>query len=247
MGFLLDNIIIAAGLLRAGYPMGRAEIACLRRRLDDICETCRKRSYDIYTGEDEYAGIPKAFRTKPFVKPELTPDGESRLPYIHDIYALAHLPDDLRDAVTARKIEAVIRYVLDPGYQTLNEGYGYLRQQDGNHAHHYATGWSARLPDCGRGSVEGFQRAGIVQRMELMARFPAAWKSQVFRDCLAHLEDLRTDRGTHIFPRDYLREQQSGYWVTGAYMALEDNRRSPRAIELESTFRMLRIKRLAGH
>jgi hypothetical protein len=245
MGLLLDNIILAAGLLRVGYPMGAAEMAFLRRRLDELYDTCRKGSYDIYIGADEYAGIPKAFRAKRFVKPELTPDGELRLPYIHDLYALAHFPEEARDAATDRKIDTVIRYVLDPRYQTLNDGYGYLRQRDGDHVHHYAIGWSAHLADCSRG-VEGFQKARLVQRMELMAHFAAAWKSRVFRAGLAHLEGFRTERGPYVFPRDYLREQQSGYWVTGAYMALEENRQSPRAIEFESTFRMLAIKRLAG-
>ena len=242
---------------------------------------------------------PKAFRKKRFLKPELTPDGEVRLPYIHDLYALAHFPDNARDAATARKIDTIIRYVLDPRYQTLGDGYGYLRERHDQHTHHYAIGWSAHLPVCAKRTPEGgmtvlgwggdpscgtaapgcggaapaaprttptrrdptsasaselpavtpptgFERARVVQRMELMAHFPAARETRAFQDCLAHLEAHRTDRGTYLFPRDYLREQQSGYWVTGAYMALEDNRRSPHAIELESTFRMLTIKRRAG-
>jgi hypothetical protein len=39
-------------------------------------------------------------------------------------------------------------------------------------------------------------------------------------------------------------ERQSGYWVQGAYMRLEENRRSRRSLELDSTFRMCAIKRL---
>ena len=244
MGFLLDKIM-SAGLLRAGYPMEEPVITFLRNRLDDLYDTCRTGSYDIYIGQDEYAGVPKALREYRFLKPELTPDGEVRLPYVHDLYALAHFPDDARDAATARKIATIIRYVLDPRYQTLGEGYGYLRERHDQHTHHYAIGWSAHLPVCAKRTAEGFERARVVQRMELMAHFPAARESRTFQDCLAHLEAYRTDRGTYLFPRDYLREQQSGYWVTGAYMALEDNRRSSHAIKLESTFRMLTIKRLA--
>jgi hypothetical protein len=246
MGFLRHNIILAAGLLRAGYPMDEPVTTFLRQRLDDLYDTCRNGSYDIYIGEDEYAGIPKAFRKKRFLKPELTPGGEVRLPYIHDLYALAHFPDHARDAATARKIAAIIHYVLDPRYQSLGDGYGYLRERHDQHTHHYAIGWSAHLPVCANRTPEGFERARVVQRIELMAHFPAARESRSFQDCLAHLEAYRTDRGTYLFPRDYLREQQSGYWVAGAYIALEDNRRSSRAIELESTFRMLTIKRLAG-
>jgi len=246
MGFLLDKIIMSAGLLRAGYPMEEPVISFLRQRLDDLYDTCRTGSYDIYIGQDEYAGIPKAFRKKRFLKPELTPDGEVRLPYVHDLYALAHFPDNARDAATARKIDTIIRYVLDPRYQTLGEGYGYLRERHDTHTHHYAIGWSAHLPVCAKRTPAGFERARVVQRIELMAHFRAARESRAFQDCLAHLEAYRTDRGTYLFPRDYLREQQSGYWVTGAYMALEDNRRSPHALELESIFRMLTIKRRAG-
>ncbi|MFH1513928.1 MAG: hypothetical protein ABIG42_00555 [bacterium] len=43
------------------------------------------------------------------------------------------------------------------------------------------------------------------------------------------------------FPREYLPEKQRGYYVCGAYMGLEDGRRSKKVLELESTFRMLRI------
>ena len=54
----------------------------------------------------------------------------------------------------------------------------------------------------------------------------------------------RTPRGTYHFPARYLREQPSGYWVQGAYMRLQENRRARLSLELESTFRMLKIKRL---
>ena len=136
--------------------------------------------------------------------------------------------------------------MLDPGYQAVDDGYGWMSVSlHGQAPRHYAIGWSAHLPDCSKPSLGHRQRARLVQRVELMAHFPAARKMPSFRDCLAHLEDHRTDRGTYLFPRDYLKEQPNGYWVTGACMGLEENRRAATAIELESTFRMLTIHRLA--
>jgi hypothetical protein len=242
-----DKVIAAAGLLRAGYPVEEPVTGFLRWRLDDLQKTCRKGAYDIYLDEDGYADIPRSLRGKRFLKPEFATAGEVRLPWIHDMYWLAHFPADARDATTARKIAAIVRYVLDPGYQAIQDGYGWMSVAlPGQARHHYAIGWSAHLPDCGKPDLGHRQRARLVQRVELMAHFPAAWKMPLFQRGLAHLEAHRTERGTYLFSRDYLKEQLNGYWVTGACMGLEENRRPAGAIEVESTFRMLKIKRLMG-
>ena len=59
---------------------------------------------------------------------------------------------------------------------------------------------------------------------------------------MEYLESCCTGNGTYRFPRSYLQERASGYWVTSAYMGLEQNRRVKTAIELESTYWMLKIK-----
>jgi hypothetical protein len=79
-----------------------------------------------------------------------------------------------------------------------------------------------------------------------MARFPVARKHVWGRNALRHLESFGTEEGTYLFPRKYLQESPDSYWVGGGHMGLEANRRSRRALEVESTFRMLQIKRLAA-
>ena len=66
------------------------------------------------------------------------------------------------------------------------------------------------------------------------------------RKALAHMETFRTERGTYRVPRLYLVESKSGYYVGGEYMGLEDHRRTATAIELESTFRMLLLRKWVG-
>ena len=85
----------------------------------------------------------------------------------------------------------------------------------------------------------------VLQNLELLAHFPDAVASPWFRTRLAGLEEHRTPEGRYRFPRDLLREGRTGYWVNGSYMALDDGRRSHAAVELESTFRALRIQTLA--
>ena len=41
----------------------------------------------------------------------------------------------------------------------------------------------------------------------------------------------------------FLFLMKAGYYVGGEYMGLEDNRRNSKALELESTFRMLLLKK----
>ena len=55
---------------------------------------------------------------------------------------------------------------------------------------------------------------------------------------------FRTPQGTYRFPGGYLRESE-GYYVSGYGMGLGENRRKPLGLEIESTFRMLKIRRLS--
>jgi hypothetical protein len=84
-----------------------------------------------------------------------------------------------------------------------------------------------------------------VQRLELMAHFGVARQSEWFQDSIQLLRGFQTKQGTYRFPGRYLREGSSGYWVHGAYMRLEGNRRVRRSLDLDSTFRMLKIESLA--
>jgi hypothetical protein len=108
-------------------------------------------------------------------------------------------------------------------------------------------GWSVHLPGYDGLAFDRSMHAHMfVQRLELMAHFPRARRSAWFSRCLEHLHSFRTAEGTYRFPACYLREGSSGYWVQGAYMRLEGNRRARQSLNLDSTFRMCMIKRLCS-
>lgn len=241
---MLRKVILASGLARAGYEEDEPLGVLLHGRLKDLYRSTRKGTYNIYLDADSYPELPQNYQGRHgVVKPEFV-EGDFLLPYIHDIYALSHFPSNLNNDGSKDKIGTVLNYILHPKYQALPHGYGYIKSKQNGKNKYYVLGWKADLPGYHGfdNEIDGVEY--LVQRLELMAHFPVARKHRWFRDCLKHLESYCTGEGTYAFPRSYLKEQRIGYWVRGAHMGLEENRRSRRALEIESTFRMLKIKRL---
>ena len=52
---------------------------------------------------------------------------------------------------------------------------------------------------------------------------------------------FRTERGTYALPSAYIPEAKGGYYFRGTRMGLGENRKSPLAVEVEGTYRMLRL------
>jgi hypothetical protein len=229
--------LLASCLNWIGYD-DKAILTCLSERLESMYGLARTGNYDIYIDQDTFGDFNNSFRKKPLINPALN----EPLPKIWDIYALAHWPEALMNDQAQSKIDTIIAYILHPDYQALEEGYGVMRA---GKRRYYSMGWSVHLP--GYAYSGGSQpEYTYVQRLELMAHFGEARSTPWFQDRVSHLETYRTGKGTYRFPAGYLRESSSGYWVTGAYMRLEENRRVRRSLDLDSTFRMCKILRLAG-
>jgi hypothetical protein len=233
-----EAILVAARLAWFGY----ADVAislCLSRRLETLYALARTSNHAIYIDQDTFGDYPNnPFRKRRFVDPQFN----GILPSIHDLYALAHYPPALLDAATQHKIEAIVAYILHPDYQALEEGYGVMRAGP---RRYFSMGWSVHLPGYHGFDLDDGQAGMFVQRLELMAHFPAATSHRWFQESMAHLEGFRTDEGPYRFPARYLKEAASGYWVSGSYMRLEENRRARDSLALDSTFRMLLLKQLA--
>jgi len=83
--------------------------------------------------------------------------------------------------------------------------------------------------------------ATLILRRELLTHFPGGLRSSWAQESLRFLDGFRTPEGHYHFPGEYLREAE-GYYVSGYGMGLGENRCKPAGIEIESTFRMLKIK-----
>lgn len=225
----LTKSIFAWGLLRMGYTPDAAMQDFLLSHLKICHKIARDQVYDLYADEAELVGLPKAWHGKPIIKQEVM--ANYWLPYIHDLYVFAHLPAKLFDESARLMLDDLVAYILDPRFQALREGYGYAWIKERRTC--YGWGWSPHLKD----------DATRVQRIELMAHFPPAKQSAWFQESLQALEGFGTTEGRYRFPAEYLRESE-GYYISGYGMGLGENRRKPAGIEIESTFRMLRIQSL---
>ncbi len=230
-----EAMLVAARLAWMGYDTPAIR-TCLAHRLDTLYTLAKTGNYDIYIDQDTFGDYPNnAFRKKPLVAPQFN----SILPNIHDIYALAHYPQAAMRQDVQQKMATVVAYILHPDYQNLHAGYGVMRAGP---RRYFSIGWSVHLPGYHGLEFDNGQAKMFVQRLALMAHFPTARQHPWFQNCVTHLESFRTDEGLYRFPARYLKESSSGYWVTGAYMRLEENRRARQSLNLDSTFRMLKIK-----
>ena len=239
-----DALIIAPFLIRAGYRAEPGVAAWFGPRLEALYRTAQAGLYGFLMDESERADLPPSARDKQTYRLSFDPVGdETPLPSCYDLYALCYYAH--HDTETWKKIEAVLEYLVDPRFQNTPGGYIW----DTSKRQHYAAGrgFLATLPGFGRVPPEEVDRPRLVMFLEAMAHSRTGRQSAWFREHLAYLEGCRTPEGTYRFPKEYLKESRGGgyYLYGGAHMGLGENRRTKRALEIESTFRMLALKRLA--
>lgn len=234
-------IVMVSYFLRAGYEYEEVLDFTLRR-LEQVSKLAALKNYNIHLGEAELEGLPKPWVGKPILRPEVEPTlGTQPLPFIHDIFAFAYLPAAMLSEQAKQQISQVIEYVTDERYRAFPPGYGYIWTQ-ANKRTCYACGWNLDLPNLQ--DPDPYAQRKVIQRLELLGRFSTARQTAWFRQGMQLLETFRTARGTYRFPTSYLLEKPTGYYVGGEYMGLEDDRRKKNTPELESTFRMLRLKQV---
>ena len=234
-------IVCASYLLRGGY-YDDAIVQFVQRRLALLDRLASEKTYEIYLTPAELHDLPKQWAGKPIIRPEMAPTaGDTPLPLVHDFFALAYLPRDRMSLAVRKQVEDVVAYASDERYRALAPGYGYLWSSASPRVCH-GCGWSLDLPD--PDSANRYEQRKIVQRLELLARLPGGAASRWFQRAMQVIESYRTSAGTYCLPRSYLVEAKSGYYVGGDYMGLEDKRKTDKALELESTLRVLLLKKL---
>lgn len=235
---VLYQTIVASLLAMAGYCTKATVREWLVQRLETIYSFVRDRQYGIYLDKSKFKNIPSAFRNYPIVDPDLYGDGRFALPWIYDMFAFSVLFGYTSDRSVKEKIEKIVAYVLDQQYQQLPDGYGVVLTGKN---HYNVMGWNVWLPGFDKLHMGDFERGCLVQRLELMSRFPNTLDSPWLKSSIKQLEQYRTDGSRYAFPRHYIKERRNSYFVTGAHMGLGENRHRRSACEIESTFWMMKI------
>ncbi|PKO14387.1 MAG: hypothetical protein CVU39_15240 [Chloroflexi bacterium HGW-Chloroflexi-10] len=225
-----DHFVLLPYLLRAGYADHPTISEWLKRRIDTLYNTAQLGSFDFYLNPAETKDLPKAWQGKPIYRDEFGHQAGYALPTCYDFYALAYCSGIPGIIDLPSKCETIVSFLSDPRFQATIGGYGW----DRNKKRCYAAG---------RVFLACVEPARLVLFLNLGAGFHAARKAQWFHQGIAALESYRTSRDTFCFPSNLLIERTGNHMYGGSHMGLGENRRSPQALELESTFHMLTIQK----
>jgi uncharacterized protein YeaO (DUF488 family) len=239
---VFKRTVIASVLARASYQTVEGVQKQVLSRLNTIHQFAKNPDFSsIFVDKSQYKGIPKGLASHDLIDPQLYPNQQFALPWIHDVYAFSHLSVVLKVDHHRKQAEEVLEMILTPEYQNLPWSYGIAKYGK----RYYVLGWAVHLPGFSN-APEGRPFAEMLLALEALAPFKCIQNSAWFKNSLQHLEDFRTEYDTYSFPRTWLPEKKRGYWIGGEYMAYDDRRGLPKAIEIESTFRVLSIRKRAG-
>ena len=227
-------VLLSSYLIRAGYEY-EALINFVKRRIDLLHRNASEKVFDIHLNSEELAKLPKRpkiWSNKPVIRPEYDPGGrQTPLPLIHDMSMLAYLPEDIVDGELKRKVSRIVEYVLTPSFQSLEEGYGLLWSKDKRRFH--GMGSKPELP-CFHSFDDQKEQISLIYYLDIMSQFEEARESVWFQNSMQYLETYKTEDGTYDFPKFLLMK---------GWMELGENRRRRNALEIESTFRMVLLKK----
>jgi hypothetical protein len=226
-----DALILTPFLARAGYSQHLVVAEWFNRRIEALHRTACRNEFAFYLPEAETTMIPKTWRGKPIYCAEFNPVGaDFPLPTCFDFYTLAYWPKD--NPAANRMAGDIVRFISDPAFQSTVGG----------------SIWDRGLRRCyaaGRTFLACVAPERLVLFLELGARFAAARAAPWFQAGLAQLAGYRTPEGRYRFPSELLKETANSYYLyAGAHMGLGENRKQAQALEIESTFRMMKITSL---
>jgi hypothetical protein len=232
-------LILVPFLVRLGYDSEPRIANWMAKRIEVLYKLAISENYDLYMSESERQCLPANQRTlhenpKLFYQQRFERRwGILGLPTCYDLYALAYLPK--YDPLIRQKVESIVTYLLHPAFQDTPGGYIWNPQLH----RPYAAGlvFLACLPRVG-------ELEKLVLFLEMLAQFDSGRVSDWFQWGMTLLESFSTEHGTYCFPRKYISEKHSYYLYAGMHMGLGEVPRDSRALELESTYRMARIKKL---
>lgn len=221
-------------------------IASMEDRLDAIHKVAQEKLFDIYQDDRKLPKKPPVWADVGVLKDELNPfslNVEKPLPTIYDIWSLAYYTDTCTDMEKAQKINDIVAYIFDPEFQKIREGYGLIWVESRRRYH--ACGWSPTLPFY---EIEGHPAQSVpyplLDCLDFMSHFKTVHQSKWFHDCLNHLEQYKTEKGTYIFPKAYLHKKYiDKAFLNEKNLSLKRNERELLKRELVSTMKMVEIYR----
>jgi len=231
------RLIAYAILLHAGLRDNRL-VDFFAQRAQWIDEYTANGDYDVFESPSTYSSIPKGYRDRPILRNDWYDNGNMRFPTIYDLIGLAPIYS-LVDQTTRARIDRIIRYVLDPRY-AVTYTYQIVTCSAGKF---HTVGAYCFAPEYTQELVNA-KFAGSIFYLERLSCFKAAVESDWFQNNMGYFASQQIGRDVYLLSDRHLIECTLG-WVFGMHMSLGESRRKSVYREIESTFRMMRIRKNA--
>ncbi|MFW9870111.1 MAG: hypothetical protein ACFFEL_10840 [Candidatus Thorarchaeota archaeon] len=237
---VFKKTLIASLLARAGYDMVETVEKQMLSRLRTLFKFSASPDFSQVFIEKPDTKMMHEMEHE-LVNPELYPNQQFMLPWVHDALAFSKIGSIINQPEKREMVETIMEMILSPEYQALPWSYGLARYGE----KYYVIGWAVHLPGYDS-KPDGKPFAEMLLMLEALAPFKCIQNSSWFKQSMKYLEEFRTDNDTYSFPKAWLTEAKTGYWVGGVRMAFDSRTGRTNAIEVESTFRVLLIKKIAG-
>ena len=219
-------------------------VESIEKRLNAIHKAAKENLFDIYQDESNLPKKPQIWDEIGVLKNELNPfnlSADKPLPTIYDIWSLGYYTNLCTDTEKTKKINDIVTYILNPEFQKIREGYG-LIWVEARRIYH-SCGWSPTLPlyEIENRPIQSCPYP-LLDYLDFMSHFKIAHKSKWLHDCLNHFEQFKTEKGTYIFPKEYLHKKYiDKAFLNETNMSLKRNERDLLKRELVSTMKMVEI------
>jgi hypothetical protein len=240
---------LAQFLSLIGYADEEPIANILQMRLDQIYNFVKQERYDIYVDAKGYPKLPSSWKSfGKIIDPELThygdPAGEPPLPSLYDLLGILGMKRAGMTKENEIKANSILQYCYDERYQkTIMYKYGIVLAPSGQY---YSMGWSVHLPGYGQKLDKDIEINKLLLWADILSSFTVSRKFDLMRDLIDFLEKFKTTDGFFKFPRRFIPEEKNGYFISGKYMGLGEDRLQTDACLIESTFRVLKLKKNLG-
>jgi hypothetical protein len=240
---------IAQLLSLLGYTGGEPVAQLLQMRLDQVYSFVKEGRYDIYVDAKGYQKVPSVWKSiGKIIDPDLTITNhishESPLPNIYDIFMIVGMKQAGMNTENEMKANAVLEYCYDERYQKeVMHNYGIMLSPNGNY---YSMGWSVHIPGYRDVLHNDIEMNKLLLLADAFSYFGISREFAIFKDLLDFLENYRKNDGFYCFPGKFIPRENQGYFVNGKNMGLGEDRKQRNAILIESTFRVLKLKKNLG-
>lgn len=240
---------IAQFLSLIGYA-DEDPIACiLQKRLDQVYNFVRQERYDIYVDVKGYPKLPSSWKSvDKIIDPALTRYGDAEseppLPSLYDLLGILGMKQTGMTKENEIKANTILKYCYDERYQKgIMYKYGIALAPTGQY---YSMGWSVHLPGYGQILNKDMEISKLLLWADIFSNFTVSTEFELMKGLMNFLENYRTKDGFYSFPKKFIPEEKNGYFVSGKYMGLGENRTQKEACLIESTFRALKLKKNLG-